>query len=132
MRRIALTVLSLSTLGLLGATSPANASTADFSCTNGSFKGLVRMYYTGTTTKNVTALDYQITPVDLGRNSNNVGFSDGGVMPTLTHSISNGVRDGQLHTFWSVNYSRGLGGVGVSFDFDRFGTDPHCSSSRSF
>lgn len=74
---------------------------------------------------------YKITKgSNKGGNHANIYFSDGGINPILNLANNdNGVQDGYWHLYYGP-YTRGYGGLGVEFVFDRSNaSDPRCTKN---
>jgi hypothetical protein len=115
----------------------------DSSCTTGSYTGTAKMFYVSynSTHWRLTQTQYKLTPADSSSDQNNINQKlFGGSASAGLGNQGNGLRDGNFHVHWDQSYSvnnyfaqKGNDAyVSQEAIFDKFGTDPRCTTKIYF
>jgi serine/threonine protein kinase len=120
---VALLVVGVGGAYLVSQIRDQGSKTKTFSCSAGGYTGYI---YLSNTSKPVVSYKIAIGN-NSGGNSADVDVSDGGVAPSRTYQIHEGVQDGVYHAMEGP-YRRSGGGFAFTFVFDKSNRkDPTCS-----
>lgn len=132
---LAAAVVTASGISLIAAVS-AQAYSVSGSCSASGFTAAAGVYYStySSTYWQIDKTTYTLKPADSSSDLNNVNHTlFGGSASAKLASTGSADRDGSAHTLFvsgRTNYLARKGGsayVIETVDFDRFGTDPHCT-----